>query len=268
MRRLVHGTRAGLRHDHARRRRVGGAARLVQLAGAAAATGGVAGAARRGGTAAGGAGGDGRRDRRNWLEERQPAPLEHGAAAEVLVAERKSAAGACRLGTTKARSRRRCGAGLAGVGTGAFATGATGGAAARLGFDRRRGRRRGWRGRCAAACCCCVISFRTSPGLEMCERSILVLISSSLARLRAGARAGDGGFGSRRGNGAHLLRFVVFERTGVRLLLGDTNFRKNVENRLAFDFQLPSQIVDSNLTHPPFLPPDCPAKSSCQPHGV
>jgi hypothetical protein len=30
----------------------------------------------------------------------------------------------------------------------------------------------------AAACCFCVISFSTSPGLEMCERSILVLISS------------------------------------------------------------------------------------------
>jgi hypothetical protein len=30
----------------------------------------------------------------------------------------------------------------------------------------------------AAACCFCVISFKTSPGLEMWERSILVLISS------------------------------------------------------------------------------------------
>jgi hypothetical protein len=36
-------------------------------------------------------------------------------------------------------------------------------------------------------------------------------------------------------------------------LLGDSNFREDIENSLAFDFQLPGQIVDSNLTHPPFL---------------
>ena len=39
----------------------------------------------------------------------------------------------------------------------------------------------------------------------------------------------------------------------MRLLLGDANFRKNVENRFAFNFQLPGQIVDSNLTHPPLI---------------
>jgi hypothetical protein len=52
---------------------------------------------------------------------------------------------------------------------------------------------------------------------------------------------------------AHLLRFVLFNGTGVRLLLSDADFRKCVENRFAFDFQLPSQIVNSNLAHPPFL---------------
>ena len=40
------------------------------------------------------------------------------------------------------------------------------------------------------------------------------------------------------------------------LLLGDSDFREDIENSLAFDFQLPGQIVNSNLTHPPFL---CPA---------
>jgi len=34
------------------------------------------------------------------------------------------------------------------------------------------------------------------------------------------------------------------------LLLGDSDFGKNVENRLAFDFQFSGQIVDSNLAHP------------------
>jgi hypothetical protein len=68
--------------------------------------------------------------------------------------------------------------------------------------------------------------------------------------------------------GTHFIRFVVFERTGMALLLGDPDFRKHIENRFAFDFQLPCQIVDSNLAHPPFHPPDCSAKSSYQPHGV
>ncbi len=52
---------------------------------------------------------------------------------------------------------------------------------------------------------------------------------------------------------AHLLRFMFFHGTGVRLLLRDAYFRKCVENCFAFNFQLPGQIVDSNLAHPPFL---------------
>ncbi len=38
----------------------------------------------------------------------------------------------------------------------------------------------------------------------------------------------------------------------MSLLLRDSNLLKYVENGFAFDFQLPSQIVDSNLAHPPF----------------
>jgi hypothetical protein len=67
--------------------------------------------------------------------------------------------------------------------------------------------------------------------------------------------------------GTDFVRFMVFERTGMALLLSDSNFRKYIENRFTFDFQLPCQIVDSNLAHPPFRPPDCSAKSSYQPHG-
>jgi hypothetical protein len=52
---------------------------------------------------------------------------------------------------------------------------------------------------------------------------------------------------------ADLHGFVLFHRTGVRLLLSDADFRKCVENGFAFDFQLPGQIVNSNLAHPPFL---------------
>jgi hypothetical protein len=53
--------------------------------------------------------------------------------------------------------------------------------------------------------------------------------------------------------GPHLFCFVLFDRTGMRLLLSDADFDQDIENRFAFDFQFPGQIVDSNLTHPPFL---------------
>jgi hypothetical protein len=56
--------------------------------------------------------------------------------------------------------------------------------------------------------------------------------------------------------GPHLLCFMFLDRTGVRLFLSDANFEQNIKNRLALDFQLPGQIVNSNLTHPPF---PCPA---------
>lgn len=52
---------------------------------------------------------------------------------------------------------------------------------------------------------------------------------------------GRGGlsFGAATKMGTHLLRLMLFKRTGVGLLLGDAHFRKNVENCLAFYFQLP-----------------------------
>jgi len=48
-----------------------------------------------------------------------------------------------------------------------------------------------------------------------------------------------------------LFGFVLFQRTGMRLLLGDPDFGEHIENGFAFYFQLPGQIVDSNLTHSP-----------------
>jgi hypothetical protein len=62
--------------------------------------------------------------------------------------------------------------------------------------------------------------------------------------------------------GPHLVCFVVFKRTGMGFLFSDTNFRQDVKNRLALDLQLSRQIVDSNLTHPPFLLPPPLLKSS------
>lgn len=54
---------------------------------------------------------------------------------------------------------------------------------------------------------------------------------------------------------AHLLCFVVLERTGMGLLLRHSDERQHVENGFAFNFQLPCEIVDSNLAHPAFLVP-------------
>jgi hypothetical protein len=52
----------------------------------------------------------------------------------------------------------------------------------------------------------------------------------------------------------HQFRFVIFQRTGVRLLLRNAHRGQRVKNFLALDFQLTGQIVDSNLTHPPSFP--------------
>jgi hypothetical protein len=48
---------------------------------------------------------------------------------------------------------------------------------------------------------------------------------------------------------AHKLGLVLFQRTGVRFVLGHADRREHVKNRLALDFQLTGQIIDSNL-HP------------------
>jgi hypothetical protein len=52
----------------------------------------------------------------------------------------------------------------------------------------------------------------------------------------------------------HQFRFVIFQRTGVRLLFRNAHRSQHVKNFLALDFQLTGQIVDSNLTHPPSCP--------------
>jgi hypothetical protein len=72
-------------------------------------------------------------------------------------------------------------------------------------------------------------------------------------------RAGGRRLGRRVEVSPYLFGLVVFQRTGMGLFLGHSDFREDIENSLAFDFQFPGQIVDSNLTHPPFL---CPATSA------
>jgi hypothetical protein len=47
----------------------------------------------------------------------------------------------------------------------------------------------------------------------------------------------------------HQQSLVIFQRAGMRLFLGDAEFRKHFDNRVGLDFQLPGQLVDSNFTH-------------------
>jgi hypothetical protein len=47
----------------------------------------------------------------------------------------------------------------------------------------------------------------------------------------------------------HYDHLIVFERTGMRLLLGDAQFREHLEDRAGFNFQFPSQLVDANFAH-------------------
>jgi hypothetical protein len=82
-------------------------------------------------------------------------------------------------------------------------------------------------------------------------------------RLTMGSRvrrpvSGRCGFSLRAQALANQIGFVIFQRTGVRFLLGDTHFRQHVKNFLALDLQLAGQIIDSNL-HPFSL------SSSCRP---
>ncbi len=87
---------------------------------------------------------------------------------------------------------------------------------------------------------------------------------SASAMARFGCSVGFAGAAQFR---AHLFGFMLFQRTGVGLLLGDPNFGKHIKNRLALDFQFPGQIVDSNLAHLPSIF-ELSAKSSFQPHGI
>ncbi len=57
---------------------------------------------------------------------------------------------------------------------------------------------------------------------------------------------------------AYPLRLIVFQRTGMGLLLAHADLRQRVKNLFALDFQFACQIVDSNFTHPPLSPSSTP----------
>jgi hypothetical protein len=68
-------------------------------------------------------------------------------------------------------------------------------------------------------------------------------------RARAAIACGRSGATWSREVFAHTLGLVGLNRARVRLLFRYSDYGKDVENRLALDFQFPCQIVDSNFTH-------------------
>jgi hypothetical protein len=48
---------------------------------------------------------------------------------------------------------------------------------------------------------------------------------------------------------AQLEDYVVFQRAGVRLFIRDAEFGELLQYFVSFDFQLPRQLVNSDLSH-------------------
>jgi gamma-glutamylcysteine synthetase len=48
---------------------------------------------------------------------------------------------------------------------------------------------------------------------------------------------------------AEVQHDVIIERTGVRLLIGDAQFRQQLQNDVRLDLEFSSQLVDANFTH-------------------
>ena len=150
------------------------------------------------------------------------------------------------------------GAGGAGLAVGAAATGAAG-------LDSTGGRGAGGGG-AVAACCFCVINFRTSPGLEMWERSILVLISSA-SRVERADRAGAASAVARKWARTLSASWSSSELEWVFFSVTPTSVRTSRIALLLTSSSLARSLIRILLIRPFFAPPQL-LKSSSQPHGV
>jgi hypothetical protein len=122
-------------------------------------------------------------------------------------------------------------------------------------------------GGAVAACCFCVISLRTSPGLEMWERSILVLISSDS---RPGRDARDGALASadaRKWFRTFSASWSSSELECVFFSVTPTSVRTSRMALLLTSSSLARSLIRILLIRPFFAPPLLP-KSSSQPRGV
>jgi len=132
----------------------------------------------------------------------------------------------------------------------AAATGRTGGAAV------------------VAGACCLRIAFRTSPGREMLDRSILVLISSPTARLgRDGLAAVCASLAARKYARTFSASCSSTELECVFFSVTPTSGSASRIALLLTSSSLARSLIRILLIRS-FFPPDYPAKSSYQPHGV
>lgn len=223
-------------------------------AGGAAAAGGCAagGGATADGGATGGAGGLGGAETGALVEALGGAAGGGGGGAITAEAD-------LGCGTTSRGAGGGSGAGFGGAG--AFATGAaglasTGGAAGGTGFGAAGG---------AAACCFCVISFITSPGFEICERSIFVLISSSPRTVRADLELADEASRDLKTARTFSASWSSRELECVFFSVTPASGRTSRIALLLTSSSLARSLIRILLIRR-FIPPPCPAKPSCQPH--
>ena len=223
-------------------------------AGGAAAAGGCAagGGANADGGATGGAGGLGGAETGAVVEALGGAAGGGGGGAITAEAD-------LGCGTTSRGAGGGSGAGFGGAG--AFATGAaglasTGGAAGGTGF--------GAAGE-AAACCFWVISFITSPGFEICERSIFVLISSSPRTVRADLELADEASRDLKTARTFSASWSSRELECVFFSVTPASGRTSRIALLLTSSSLARSLIRILLIRR-FIPPPCPAKPSGQPH--
>jgi hypothetical protein len=53
---------------------------------------------------------------------------------------------------------------------------------------------------------------------------------------------------------ANLQSYVVIERAGVRLLVGNTQLCQRLKNHVGLYFELSGQLIDANFTHTMTVP--------------
>jgi hypothetical protein len=120
----------------------------------------------------------------------------------------------------------------------------------------------------AAGACCLRMAFRTSPGREILDRSILVLISSPTSRLgRAGLAAVCASLAARKYARTFSASCSSTELECVFFSVTPTSGSASRIALLLTSSSLARSLIRILLIRS-FFPPDYPAKSSYQPHGV
>jgi len=157
--------------------------------------------------------------------------------------------------------------GCGGTGTGGLAAGggATAGLVSVTGGGTIAGR--GGVATAGGAACLARIAFNTSPGFEICDRSILVLISSlSLRAVRAALLALVPSFCAWKWARTLTASCSSIELEWVFFSVTPTMGNTSRMALLLTSSSLARSLIRILLIRPLF-PPDCPAKSSYQPHG-